>query len=61
MSQTKAASVYKVKLEPERLTLSQGKNQCALQLGMEGRADIITNEETVLKFLLRKARLITDF
>ncbi len=60
MSQTKAASVYKVKLEPERLTLSQGKNQCALQLGMEGRADIITNEETVLKFLLRKARLITD-
>ncbi len=60
MSPTKAASVYKVKLEPAHLTLSQGKNQCALQLGMEGRADIITNEETVLKFLLRKARLLTD-
>jgi hypothetical protein len=26
----------------------------------EGRADIITKEETVLQFLLRKARLIAD-
>ena len=60
IDRTKGTSFYKVKLEPSSLTLSQGNNQCALQLGMEGRADIITNEETVLKFLLRKARLITD-
>ncbi len=60
MSPTKAASAYKVKLEPAHLTLSQGKNQCALQLGMEGRADIITKEETIFKFILRKARLLTD-
>ena len=60
MSRIQGASVYKVKLDPDRLTLSQGKNQCVLQLGMEGRVDIITKEETVLKFLLRTARLIAD-
>jgi hypothetical protein len=27
---------------------------------MEARADIISSEETVLQFLLRKARLIAD-
>jgi multidrug efflux pump subunit AcrA (membrane-fusion protein) len=31
-----------------------------MQAGMEGRADIITKEETVLKFLLRKAKLMAD-
>ncbi|MEM7760635.1 MAG: HlyD family efflux transporter periplasmic adaptor subunit [Cyanobacteria bacterium P01_A01_bin.40] len=54
------ASTYKVKLKPDSQILSQGKNQCMLQLGMEGKADVITKEETILKFLLRKARLIAD-
>ena len=60
MNPSKASSFYKVQLEPAHLTLSQGKNQCPLQLGMEGRADIITKEETIFKFILRKARLLTD-
>ncbi len=51
---------YEVTIEPDSLSLGKGNNQCTLQLGMEGRADIITREETVLKFLLRKARLLTD-
>jgi multidrug efflux pump subunit AcrA (membrane-fusion protein) len=51
---------YEVTVAPESRSLGQDKNQCAIQLGMEGRADIITREETVLKFLLRKARLIAD-
>ena len=51
---------YEVTIEPDNLSLGKGNQQCTLQLGMEGRADIITREETVLKFLLRKARLITD-
>ncbi|MEO1005872.1 MAG: HlyD family efflux transporter periplasmic adaptor subunit, partial [Cyanobacteria bacterium J06638_38] len=54
------ASTYKVRLKPDSQILSQGKNQCTLQLGMEGKADVITKEETILKFLLRKARLIAD-
>ncbi len=34
--------------------------QYSIQSGMEGRADIITGQETVLTFILRKARLLTD-
>ncbi|ELS03278.1 multidrug resistance efflux pump [Xenococcus sp. PCC 7305] len=52
---------YEVTIEPENLVLGQDDNQCTLHLGMEGRADIITREETVMNFLLRKARIITDF
>jgi HlyD family type I secretion membrane fusion protein len=51
-------SFYEVAIEPENNSLSQGDNHCSLQLGMEGSADIITKEETVLKFLLRKAKLL---
>jgi multidrug efflux pump subunit AcrA (membrane-fusion protein) len=51
---------YEVTIEPDSLSLGQDNNQCTIQLGMEGRADIITREETVLKFILRKARLLTD-
>ena len=52
--------LYEVTIKPESLTLSQGAHQCGLQLGMEGEADIIAKEETVLKFFLRKARLVAD-
>ena len=51
---------YEVTIEPESLSLHQGKKQCSVQLGMEGTADIISKEETVLQFFLRKARLIAD-
>ncbi|MGL5075178.1 MAG: HlyD family secretion protein [Waterburya sp.] len=56
-----AAPFYDVTIEPESLSLGKGNNQCSIQLGMEGKADIITREDTVLKFLLRKAKLMTDF
>lgn len=55
-----SGSFYEVTIEPENLILGKGKNQCHIQLGMEGRADIISREETVLQFFLRKARLIAD-
>lgn len=55
-----AGSFYEVTIEPENLILGKGKHQCHIQLGMEGRADIISREETVLQFFLRKARLIAD-
>lgn len=60
ITQNRGAAFYEVTIEPESLTVGQGNNQCPLQLGMEGKADIISDEETVLKFLLRKARLLTD-
>ncbi|MEH2249982.1 HlyD family efflux transporter periplasmic adaptor subunit [Nostoc sp.] len=55
-----AGSYYEVSIEPENLILGKGKNQCHIQLGMQGRVDIISREETVLQFFLRKARLIAD-
>ncbi|MEH2425462.1 MAG: HlyD family efflux transporter periplasmic adaptor subunit [Nostoc sp.] len=55
-----AGAFYEVTIEPETLVLGKGKNQCHIQLGMEGRADIISREETVLQFFLRKARLMSD-
>jgi HlyD family secretion protein len=51
---------YEVTIKPETLYLSSGENLCYLQPGMQGRTDIISREETVMQFMLRKARLITD-
>ena len=51
---------YEVTIEPKSLTLGQGKRICVIQSGMEGQAEIISQEETVLAFILRKTRLITS-
>ncbi|WP_198525133.1 hypothetical protein [Kamptonema formosum] len=47
-------------MEPESRVLSAGSSQCAIAAGMEGAAEIISREETVLTFLLRKARLLSS-
>lgn len=52
---------YEVTIEPQSLVLGKGKNQCKIQIGMEGKADIIAREETILQFFLRKARLTGNF
>ena len=54
------APFYEVKIKPDNLILGQGNHQCSIDSGMEGRVDIISREETLLKFILRKARLISD-
>jgi HlyD family secretion protein len=54
------ASAYEVTIQPKTLFLGQGKNICRLKYGMDGRADIITRKQTVLEFILKKARLLTD-
>lgn len=48
---------YEVTIEPETDTFGRNKNICSLKLGMEGRSDILVHEESILKFLWRKARL----
>ena len=53
--------VYEATIQPDTLVLSIGGQECAIQSGMEGRADIVLGEEAVLGFLLRKARLLVDF
>lgn len=51
---------YEVVIEPESRRLAQAGKTCDIQLGMAGKVDIITKEETLMQFLFRKARLITD-
>lgn len=55
------STFYEVTVEPDNTFLGRGNAHCPLRTGMEGRADIIVAEETVLKFLIRKTRLFTDF
>jgi HlyD family secretion protein len=56
----KANGIYEVTIQPNALTLGKGATKCHLKAGMEGRADIISKEETVFQFMLRKARLLVD-
>ncbi|WP_313934832.1 HlyD family efflux transporter periplasmic adaptor subunit [Nostoc sp. FACHB-280] len=51
---------YEVTIVPQTLSVGRGDRQCHLKPGMEGRADIISRQETVMQFILRKARLIAD-
>jgi HlyD family type I secretion membrane fusion protein len=55
-----AAPIYEVMVEPQSLALKQRSKACKIQPGMEGRIDIISKQETVLQWLLRKARFMAD-
>lgn len=52
------SQAYEVTIKPEDRSLTDGQRVCKIRPGMDAEADIITNEETVLKFMLRKARLL---
>ena len=54
-------TTYEVTIQPNEETLTTGTHVCSLQIGMDGRADIIARRDTILKFLLRKTRLASDF
>ncbi|MDJ0593460.1 MAG: HlyD family efflux transporter periplasmic adaptor subunit [Pleurocapsa sp. MO_226.B13] len=55
-----AQATYNVTVKPKSLVLHASSKNCSIRSGMEGRADIISKEETVLTFILRKARLLVD-
>lgn len=59
-SKLKSGTVYyEVTIQPKTLYLKNDSKN-VIQPGMEVTAEIIAKEETILRFLLRKARLITD-
>ncbi|MCZ2202703.1 MAG: HlyD family efflux transporter periplasmic adaptor subunit, partial [Cylindrospermopsis raciborskii PAMP2012] len=60
ITNTTGINGYEVTMEPETLYLGKGENKCYLQPGMEGGTDIISREENVMQFILRKARLISN-
>ncbi|MBD2442844.1 HlyD family efflux transporter periplasmic adaptor subunit [Dolichospermum sp. FACHB-1091] len=53
-------SYFEATIQPEKLSFGNNDHQCLLQAGMKATAEIISREETALKFMLRKARLIAD-
>ncbi|MEH1830428.1 MAG: HlyD family efflux transporter periplasmic adaptor subunit [Nostoc sp.] len=59
-SNLQSAPYYEVTIQPDRLNMIKGSQLYPIQAGMEVTSDIISKEETVLTFILRKARLLTD-
>ncbi len=55
-----ATPYYEVTIQPEKPYLEKGDRQYPIQAGMEINADILSHQETVLTFLLRKTRLLAD-
>ncbi|MHC5733570.1 HlyD family secretion protein [Nostoc sp.] len=55
-----AAGYFEATIQPEMLTFGSSAHQCHIQSGMDAKANIISQEETALQFMLRKARLTTD-
>jgi len=53
-----SSNLYEVTLKPLRLVLRGSARSCAVKMGMHLKADILTREETVLRFVLRKTRLL---
>ncbi|MGJ5629029.1 HlyD family secretion protein [Nostoc sp. CALU 1950] len=57
---TPGAGYFEATIQPEMLTFGNNAHQCHIQSGMDAKANIISQEETALQFMLRKARLTTD-
>lgn len=53
-------SYFEVTVQPAANALTSNVRQCQLQAGMQAEANIISQEETFLRFLLRKTRLLTS-
>lgn len=51
------SAVYDVTIQPQQLMLQSASQTCTLQSGMQGRADIVTHQETLMRFILRKLRM----
>ncbi len=57
---TATAPYYEVTIEPEKLDLEKGNKLYPIQAGMEVNAEIISQKESFLTLILRKARLLTN-
>ncbi|MBD2198040.1 MULTISPECIES: HlyD family efflux transporter periplasmic adaptor subunit [Calothrix] len=55
---TTTAPYFEVTIQPEKTYLIKSDRQYTILPGMEIQADIISQEETILTFILRKARLL---
>ncbi|WP_413165659.1 HlyD family secretion protein [Capilliphycus salinus ALCB114379] len=58
--QTSKAS-YEVLIQPESSYLVKGDRQYSIQTGMEGTAEILVTQERLLIWILKKAKLVSNF
>ena len=52
---------YEVAIQPETSYLKRGNQRYFLKPGMDVSAEIVSRQETILSFILRKARLLSNF
>lgn len=57
---TPPKGIYEVTIKPDTLFAQKNNHKCFLLPGMEGKASIISRRETLLRFIMRKARLISN-
>ncbi|MBV6622761.1 MAG: HlyD family efflux transporter periplasmic adaptor subunit [Rivularia sp. (in: Bacteria)] len=53
-------AAYEVTIKPDKLFAVKDGKKCYLLPGMEGKASIISRRETIMQFVLRKARIISN-
>ncbi|MFY8148358.1 MAG: HlyD family secretion protein [Prochlorococcaceae cyanobacterium] len=54
----RVSDLFEVTLKPKSPSLVQGNRRCEVKLGMRLQADITTRQETLLRFVLRKTRIL---
>ncbi len=52
---------YEVLIQPENSYLVKGNHQYSIYSGMEGTADILVTQERLLGWVLKKAKLVSNF
>ena len=57
---TSKESAFEVSVQPKAKALQQGKTRCDLRLGMDLQADVMTSRNTVMGFLMRKLRMVSQ-
>jgi len=56
--ESSGSTYFEITIQPKRTHLSKGDRKYEIQAGMEVQADIVSQKETILTFILRKARLL---
>jgi HlyD family secretion protein len=51
---------YEVTIQPDRRELGKGQERCALRIGMDLQADVMTKRTTIMGFLFSKLRLMAQ-
>ena len=59
-SRSISSRYFEVTIQPDTLQLGRGDRPCVLQAGMDAETNIISRQESLLRFILRKARLVAQ-